>query len=325
MDGHKDRMKNALAFIHDTYLERCDNSGLQKKTWQDTIAVAFPPDLSDGRTTRPSTRLAGESGDLGCALLWIVQSALVRPFLGLIRLQADLTPDQMSLLSTFVQTGCGAMAHSEPKEAPVVLTTEPLGLRLNGIKKYITAGSQADFILMSARGPGDEKVSRLLLLPVSAISTGEIIPLDLKALRTTSHGRLTLENKTVPGHYLLPLTPPMVRKGLKINGLVERSLIMEAVLAFMLYLNRRLARRLSYAPADDATIKKLAGQQTEFATALIHQVRSGATVCPQWVDLNTVSTGIESICNATVDLDPDTNTDLVKRIDDLRFIRSLWG
>ncbi|ABW68932.1 acyl-CoA dehydrogenase family protein [Desulfosudis oleivorans] len=318
-------MKNALATIHDTYLERCDNSGLQKKTWRDTIAVAFPPDLGDGRTTRPSTRLAGEGGDLGCALLWIVQSALVRPFLSLIRLQADLTPDQTSLLSTFGQTDCGAMAHSEPKEAPVVLTTETVGFRLNGIKKYITAGSQADFILMSARGPGEEKVSRLLLLPVSALSAQEIIPLDLEALRTTSHGRLTLVDKTVPGHYLLPLTPPMVRKGLKLNGLVERSLIMEAVLAFMLYLNRRLGRQLSYAPADEATIKKLAGQQTEFTTAVICQARSGAQVCPQWVDLHTVSTGIESICNAAADLDPDTNTDLAKRINDLRFIRSLWG
>jgi hypothetical protein len=117
----------------------------------------------------------------------------------------------------------------------------------------------------------------------------------------------------------------MVRKGLKINGLVERSLIMEAVLAFMLYLNRRLGGQLSYAPADEATIKKLAGQQTEFTTAVICQARSGATVCPQWVDLHTVSTGIESICNAAADLDPDTNTDLAKRIDDLRFIRSLWG
>ncbi len=318
-------MKTALTIIHDTYLKRSDNPDLQKKAWRGTIIPVLPPDLEAFPETRPSVLLAGESGDLGCALLWIVQAALVRPILERVNQQTDLIAGLKSLLASITESDCGALAHSEPHDKPVILTTDNDGLHLNGVKKYITAGNQADFILVSAREPGDEKVSQLLLLPMSVISPGKIKKLDLKALRTTNHGRLVLENKSIPGHCHLPLSASMIRKELKINGLVERCLILEAVLALMIYLNNRLARHMPRPPTDEAAIKALSVQQTGYTTAAISQVRNGQTVQPQWVDLTCVNTAIESICSASDDMNPAPDEDLIERVNDLRFIRSLWG
>jgi len=181
---------------------------------------------------------------------------------------------------------------------------------LNGVKKYITAGNQADFILVTARNRGDEKISQLFLLPVNAFAPMEMKSLDLKALRTTSHGRLALNDKKIPGHYHLPLSPAMLRKSLKVYGLVERSLILEAVLAMMIYLNRRMSRHTPRPPVDETAINELAVLQTGFSAAAIRQAQNGETVQPQW---------------ASDGRDTYPGEDLVERINDLRFIRSLWG
>ena len=318
-------METALTIIHDTYLDRCDSPGRQKAAWRDTISPVLPPVLTTADAARPSVMLAREAGDLGCALLWIVQAALVRPFLQLVKRQPGLRPDQQSLLSTISETDCGALAHSEPGDAPVVVSANGTGLRLNGVKKYITAGSQADFILITAREPGENKVSRLLLLPISAVTPAEMEVLDLNALRTTSHGRLAMNNKTIPGLYLLPLSPSLLRKKLKVNGLVERCLILEAVLAVMTYLNQRLSRHFSRPPADETVLNELAVLQTAYTTAAIRQAQNDETVLPQWVDLTAVNTAIADICRAAEGISPEPGADLGERIRDLRFIRSLWG
>ena len=318
-------METALAIIRDTYLDRCDHPVRQTAAWRDIIAPVFPPNMGTGDKTRPSVMLAGEAGDLGCALLWIVQAALVRPFLELVRRQVDLRPDQQSLLSTVSETDCGALAHSEPGNNPVIVMADDTGLCLNGVKKYITAGAQADFILVTARTPGEDKVSRTLLLPRNAVTTGEMEILDLNALRTTSHGRLTMSNKPVPDRYLLPLSPSLFRKKLKVNGLVERCLIVESVLACMTYLNRRLTRHFPRPPADETAIKELAVLQTAYTTAAVHQAQNDETVNPQWVDLTAVNTAMADICRAADGISPELETDIKERINDLRFIRSLWG
>lgn len=318
-------MKTALTDIHDTYLLRCDNPHKQKTVWRQTIAPVFPPDLSGRQAVRASVLLAGESGDLGCALLWIVQAALTQPLLKMIRRQAGLTPDHQSLLATLSEISCGALAHSEPRDKPVTLTNDSDGLHVTGVKKYITAGSQADYILVTARAPDDQKVSQLILLPAQAVTRPELIALDLKALRTTSHGRLTMENKSIPDHYHLPLSPSTIRKALKINGLIERSLILEAVLAFARYLNNRLGRHRSDLSTEETALKKLSAQQSGYTTDAINQARSGQKVEPQWPDLNAVNTTIENLCNASANMESTPGDDLAERVNDLRFIRSMWG
>lgn len=318
-------MKTVLAYIHDTYSQRCGNPLWQKSIWRKAIVSTFPPDLAAYPEERPSLLLAGEGGDLGCALLWIVQAALVRPFLTLINHQAGLTPEQQALLTSISTSALGELAHSEPRENPVVITPHSAGLQLNGVKKYITAGRHADFILGTAREPDDEKISRLLLLPISDVRPEEMETLDLKGLYTISHGRLTLKDKTVPLHYRLPLSPELIRKTLKVNSLVERSLIMEAVLALMVYLNERIGWQMPQPPTEKDALSELLPRQTEYTSTTIEQAGTGAQVQLNLVDLHTVGEAIENICNAADDIDLMQDMELVERINDLRFMRSLWA
>ncbi len=331
MKKEKDGIKNTLKAVHDTYRDRCDDPSRQKKAWRKIIAPAFSPALDIRPEDRPGLLLSREAGDLGCALLWIVQAALVQPCLRRIRQQPGLSPEQKDLLAAISDDQCGALAHSEPRDAPVIMTAgDKTGCLLNGVKKYITGGYQADFILLTARAPDEKKTSRLLLLPVSVIDfSKEMTPLDLKSLCTISHGRLTLKDKTIPAHYRMPLSPSQVRKALKVNSLVERCLIMEAVLGCLIYVNGRLKRQTGDYPTDKDTLNKLLVEQTSYTTATIGEARAGNKVQMQWVDLNDVNTAIGAILDAAENVEgvPDDNpdNDLMARVNDLRFIRSLWG
>ncbi len=317
-------MQTVLATIHDTYQKRCNNPERQKVTWQKTIAPMFPPDLSACSDERPGVLLAREGGDLGCALLWIVQAALVRPFLRLAGQQPGLTHDQQLMLESITSTDCGALAHSELRDEPLTVTDGPDGLVLNGVKKYITAGTEADFILVTARPPEDEKRSQLIFLPANRIEDEEMEVLELDGLCTVSHGRLTLTNKALPERFRLPLAQNQVRKTLKVYGLIERSLIIEALLAYMVYLNHRLSWHLSRPPVDENILRGLLAQQTEFVTTAVSEALNDEQVHLRMIDLNTVEAAIENISDVTDALDLSDEQELVERVKDLRFIRSLW-
>ena len=257
--------------------------------------------------------------------MWVVQAALIRPFLEFLNQQAGLTLGQQILLDSISPIDCGALAHSEPREAPVTVTPEGDGYRLNGVKKYITGGDQADFIFITCRAPGEERITQLILLPAKDIVPPEMETLDLKGLYTISHGRLTLNNKMISARYCLQLSPEPLRKELKVNGLVERSLIIEAVLSNMTYLNHRLGRLMPQPPVEVQDLNGLMKQQSEYTTTTIVQAQSEQHVQLMIVDFNAVNTFIERICEAADNIDLLQDLDLVDRINDLRFIRSLWG
>jgi len=314
-----------LGRLHDGYAARCDNGRQQKQDWTDLVAAHFPPDLAADEVERPNRLLAETAGDLGLALLWIVQAALIQPGLTLIRQQPGLDKQMAEELAAIGPAHCGALAHSEAAAHPLVVSPTPTGeVKLSGTKKYITGGQGADFLLVTGRAAGEEKVSRMIWLPAAAIRDHEIRALDLNALRTIAHGRLVLEDKKTAGHYLLPLSASQTRRYLAAWGIIERGLILESFLGLMVYLNRQRAVQLENPLSrGEKMLKGLIAEQGAAVNEMIGEARSGHRVQWRSADPLRLRETVQTILG-TDETDTPEDPALAQRLADLCFIRSLW-
>ena len=109
-------MINLINKIKDTYLARCSSTALQKNIWMDSASF-FKPDVKNYRLNRPSALIAGETGDLGLAVLWIVQTALIRPVINDLVLAAPDDSSLISLVRSIDNFSICALARSEEHTA----------------------------------------------------------------------------------------------------------------------------------------------------------------------------------------------------------------
>ncbi|MFP4446971.1 MAG: hypothetical protein ACLFPD_12080, partial [Desulfosudaceae bacterium] len=197
-------------------------------------------------------------------------------------------------------------------------------VKLSGTKKYITGGQWADFLLVTGRAPGEEKISRMVWLPAADILANEIHPLKPNGLRTIAHGRLVLENKKTAGHCLLPLSAAQTRRYLAAWGIVERGLILESFIGLMAYLNRQLAGQLGNTfPGGEKRLKELLAEQQAAVREMIGEARSGRRVQWRSADPLRLRETVQTILE-TDETDATEDPVLAQRLADLRFIRSLW-
>lgn len=223
-------MYRALA---ESYPERTTDRSAFQPAWE-KFAEAFPPSLSsiyaiDGF---PSFQLARYAGDLGFAVLWIVQAALIRAIISTIRSQTRPFPQSLNAVDP---ARIGSLAHSEDNNNPVTAIIKSDCVEITGVKKYITGGIHSDFIFLTARKPGEEKVSLLMHIPVHLLPEGALQEISIGTLKTTSHASLTLRNLELQKASVIPLEPAVIRKILKIQGMLERSLIMQSFIGLLMY------------------------------------------------------------------------------------------
>ncbi len=232
-------MTELLELIKSNYLQRTADIGEQKKIWT-SLSGQFRPDLTLYRTGRPSMLIAKETGDLGLSVLWIVQAALIRPILKDIVLKSENDKELSSMLSRVDHNSLCALAHSENSAAPVILTESGDGFKVTGEKKFVTAGKSSDLMIVSCRMPGDAKISRIAVIDPTSIADDSLPDLKLEILNSVSHTRLHLSD-TFLKHFQIPrINPSEVRRMLKKWAILERSLIVEAFLAFLLYAEKIL-------------------------------------------------------------------------------------
>ncbi|HPA72543.1 MAG TPA: hypothetical protein PKY31_09750 [Spirochaetota bacterium] len=269
-------MADILSALEKSYLARCSDPAARRAAWGDVVAE-FTPSLGartpDGLV--PATAIARDTGDLGLALLWIVQAAVVRPIAADVVRGAERYHPALAALSP---EKIGALAHSEDPAAPVVLERSGGGIRLFGKKKYITGGLDTDFILVTAREKGDDIVTSLVYVPRSAIPDGALSDLSMGILKTVSHASLTLDGITLPGEHLAVMEPAALRRHLKRWGLVERCLIMEAFSAAMRYLALRLEAVAGFDPADTASIGTLLEERRRVSLEAVAAAEAGNRV-----------------------------------------------
>jgi len=232
-------MIELLELIESSHLKRTTDINEQKKIWI-KLSEQFRPDLSLYRAGRPSSIITRETGDLGLAVLWIVQAALIRPILKEIVLKSENDKDLSSMLAGIDHNSLCALAHSENPAEPVILSESAEGFILNGEKKFITAGKNAGLMIVTCRLAGEEKISRVAIIDPAVLKENSLPALQLDIMKSVSHTKLVLNNTAVK-HFQIPrIDPSVVRRMIKKWGILERSLILEAFLSFLLYAEKIL-------------------------------------------------------------------------------------
>lgn len=232
-------MTELLELIRSTHLARTGNIAEQKNIWL-KLSGQFRPDLGLYRAGRPSMLVARETGDLGLSVLWIVQAALIRPILKNIVLKSVNNDGLMPVLNRIDSGTLCALAHSENPADPVILSESGSGFTLSGEKKFITAGRNSELMVVTCRKTGEEKISRLAVIDPAALPHGSLTDLNLEIMRSVSHTKLALKDLTVSEFMIPQIDPPAVRKMIKKWGILERALILEAFLSFLLYAEKIL-------------------------------------------------------------------------------------
>jgi hypothetical protein len=236
-------MSELYELIRSSYQDRLINIKEQKKIWL-SVSKQFKPDLTLYEKERPSALIAKETGDLGISVLWIVQTALARPSLKEIILN-DLTHE----LHAIDDNSLCALAHSEDIKAPVILSAEGENFILNGEKKFITAGRNADLIILTCRTPGEEKINRIAIIDPREEPESFITDLKLNIMESVSHTRLAFKDYGIKKNQIPLIDPRVIRRTIKKFGILERGLILEAFLSFLIYADKILKQNISGATA----------------------------------------------------------------------------
>ncbi|MFA5519681.1 MAG: hypothetical protein WDA74_10545 [Spirochaetota bacterium] len=256
-------MNSLIIKIKDTYLERCKSYPLQKDIWED-LASFFKPDIKIYRLNRPSTVLTGETGDLGLAVLWVVQTALIRPIINDLVLAAPRGSTFISLASNIDNLSLCALAHSEDHNSPVILTEVEEHFQLNGVKKFITAGINADYILTTCRDKDEAKINRVVMLNSELINPEEMKDLNLPIMKSVSHTSFNFNNKAIPAENVPQIDDRKLRRSLKKWGIIERALIIEAYIPFLHYFNKA-ANAMGIKIVEDEVLLNLISEQSSLA------------------------------------------------------------
>lgn len=232
-------MTELINTINTGYRARIADIKEQKKIWL-MLSEAFTPDIYKRPDQRPSSLIAAETGDLGLAVLWIVQASIIRPVIGDILRFAEHDDTLTSMLNKIGAGSLCALAHSEDPRNPVILSRQDCNYTLNGEKKFITAGLNADFILVTCRKTGEDKIGNIAIIGASALTEESRPDLNLEIMMSVNHTGLILKNTSVPAEMVPRMSTQSVRRTVKKWGIIERALILEAFLSFLLYAEKSL-------------------------------------------------------------------------------------
>lgn len=277
-------MNNLVDKINETYLDRCVSPALQREIWHD-LASFFKPDIKNYRLNRPSAIIAGITGDLGLAVLWIVQAALTRPVIKDLVMSAPQESSFISLVSGIDDFSICALAHSEDKSSPVTVKEEGDSIILNGVKKFITAGVNADYILITCRDENEEKINRAVMLNRESIDTTEMKDLHLPVMKSVNHTSLNFSNRIISAASIPPVNGSELRRAIKKWSIIERALITEAFIPFLGYFNKAaLQKRLNI--ADENTINTLSQEQSALASTQIEEAFFAEKISTGNIEMN---------------------------------------
>lgn len=262
-------MKELIELINSRFIERTADLQLQKNVWEATAGY-FRPDISLYRNVRPSVVIARETGDLGLSVLWIVETALARPILKDITLNINNSAGIAPVVSCINDKTLVALAHSESPEAPVTYIRSDDKAILNGTKKYITAGRNADLLMVTCRTPGAQKPDGIAFIRKNSVPAGSLVPLNLKIMQTVDHASFIMEELAIDSVQVPECDPAALRRSVKKWGIIERALIMESYIGFLVYCNH-LLRDINVTIASDDELISMLEKQSESASKQIDE------------------------------------------------------
>ncbi|TAL32996.1 MAG: hypothetical protein EPN93_15130 [Spirochaetes bacterium] len=307
-----------FARLDEGFASRCGDFDLQRAAWVE-LAGEYPPFLERYREAAgplPSGIVARRSGDLGLSMLWIVQATIIRALLADLRSAGDA--DKIAaLLDMLEHDRIASLAHSEDAANPVTVErSESNEACVSGTKKYITGGYLCDLVILTMRLAGEQKVSRAAVIPAYIIPDDAFEELHLAALRSMSHTRLTLRKFLIPESDLFAIEGADLRRAIKRWGIVERALIMEAFIAFCMYMGEALpAGAIPNHALDD--LQSLLTAQSATTKSAYDQARAGERVDERSADLASVLALAGAIRDAHKKTGDANNEGLAARLQDL--------
>jgi hypothetical protein len=310
--------------IESTYSQRQLDAAKSINTWKEFTSL-YPPsrELSSyDKSFFPSTLLTLQSGDLGLSMLWIVQATLIRSLLNDLSKAEGVNPHLSALLGKITDNSIGAMAHSENKNNPVIIERKDGKTIITGMKKYVTGGLHADFILLTARERPDEKTSELAYIPADILPDGALSDLMLKTLRTISHASLSLENMPVPEENIFQTDPSALRRALKKWSIIERSLIIEAYIGLLVYLALKLNGISGGIDNRILDIRRLLEDRNMISKRQINCALAGKHIDEDAPDLVNISEHA-GLLNGLLSSGSKIPPDLAARLSDLNIFSSL--
>lgn len=295
-------MDDFLKRLDADHSARRDDRSRRAAVWSE-LCAHFPPSIEAcAAVTPPSTLLARDAGDLGIAILWIVQAALVRPIASEIGAPGTAFSSPASI---------GALAHSEDPARPMRIAMNRERPVLSGHKKYITGGLDADWIIITAAGD-DQTGPLAVYAPAASLPAGALEEIELGMLGTVSHARLSLSRQSPEGAVLLPADGRTVRRAVTRWGIVERALILEAYAGLCYHLARHFGLTEIQARLDELIAAQSLSRRGQVEAAM-----ACARIKPQGVDmaeLAAISARIEKAAAAFPAEDP-------RRLNDLKLAR----
>ncbi len=306
--------------LEQSYMARSQNPDRAHAAWREVLSQ-LPPDRLNDFSSRPSYDLARLSGDLGLALFWNAQATLIRPLMKAF-LDAETEEGIHDLLSSVETTGAGALAISEDKARPLVVTQDNDSLVLDGQKRYITGGAYADFLFVTGRSPDEDQLSCMVFLPVRDIPGEMFEGLDLGCFYTTSQARLTLEGFHLPRVNLLSAEPRRIRKLLRVCGMIEQSMIMEALMGLVFYLAEVMVRSVGKGITGIGLLEEsrdlLAGEIDQ----QIASARTGKFIEPLHITPDALTGAMQQLKSIHDDCQEKLSADLSYRFKDLFYFSS---
>jgi len=316
-------MIELLEIIKSTHLERISDINFQREVWF-KLSGLFKPDISLYRAGRPSSLIAKETGDLGLSVLWIVQSALIRPILKEIVLRSPDNADLSAILNKVNHNSLCALAHSESPAAPVLLSQSADKYILNGEKKFITAGKNAGLMIVTCRYEGEEKISHIAIINPAELPGNSLPDLNLDIMRSVSHTKLVLNNTVIQPFQVPDIAPSAVRKMIKKYGILERAMILEAFLSFLLY-SETILNTLDAGISASEEIHSLLELQTVSVTKQIDEAVYNDKIETQNMPMQRLFPLIETFKKAYIKTESALNETERIKLKDLFMFDSLKG
>ena len=286
--------------IEKSYLARSESQSDRMRIWEN-LSLTLPP------------LLTRESGDFALSIQWIVQATIVRGIhQALIKLNAI---SDIPLKNDTI----GALAHSENPNKPFVIEKIDNILHISGEKSYITGGNIADFLMITGKSTNNGELS-LIILNKDDLPPNSITELNLPNLKTTDHGKLTINSTQISLEHLIKIDNRDLKRILKKQSLLEKTLIIEAAFGLIIYLNRVIGEKFSFEPLNHQLLREIMSSIEKSTEINILASQTGDKLSMNIDNIKSISEMIEKINHYY-----NNNTlpsEIEMRIKDLNFIKN---
>lgn len=199
----------------------------------------------------------------GLSVYWIIQLVFIEPLKEYLSESGFDLPENIK----------ASFAGYEPPGHSLTYEIQGTSVILNGHKGFITGAFESDWIFISARKPGEEKISSLIAAENSGILKNSLTDLKLNALNKVSTASLKLNNAHIDNAIIAENDPSALRRIIRSGNIMEKILILD----MSVHLARHLLIKMNEKKLSD-TADKLADTAASVSVKSYIDFKSGKKI-----------------------------------------------